>query len=100
MVAEKDITDICDTIDVRHHSHLSIRWLMLRGIRRNQTLVNRKYRDKISDLAFEAIGINPSLTVYGIEKSNDSILSILEERKYLKSVSAGIEVWSAADNCS
>jgi hypothetical protein len=60
----KSIT--CDAIDVWHHSLLSIRWLMFRDIRVTQILVNRKHRDKISDLTFEAIGINPSLTAYGI----------------------------------
>ena len=75
----------CKSIDTWRHSHTSIRWAILRSILLTQILVDHKHRDKLSDLTFEAVGINRSTTSYGEERSNDGILSIWGGCEYLKS---------------
>jgi hypothetical protein len=56
-------SNTCGAIDGWHHSHSSIRWLIMRGICVNQLLVNRKHRNSISDLTFEAVRINGNRTL-------------------------------------
>ena len=75
-------------IDAWQHSHSSMKWVILRSISITQILVNLKHRDekRVSDLTFEAVGVNRGQKSCGEGQSGDSMLSIWEERKYLKSV--------------
>jgi Leucine Rich repeat len=75
-------------IDAWQHSHSSLIWVILRSISITQILVNLKHRDeeRVSDVTFEAVGINRGQKSCGEGQSGDSMLSIWEEGKYLKSV--------------
>ena len=77
-----------EAIDAWQHSHSSLVWVILRSISITQILVNLKHRDKkrVSDFTFKAVGINRGQKSCGEGQSGDSMLSIWEERKYLKSV--------------
>jgi hypothetical protein len=79
-------SNTCKAIDGWHHSHLSMRWVIKRNICVTQLLVNLKYRDTISDLTFQAVGINGSQTVRDEEVKGESNLSIWKESKYLLSI--------------
>jgi hypothetical protein len=71
----------CKAIGIWHHSHASIVWMILRSVRVTQILVSLKHRGRVSDLTFEAVGINLKRNSCRVEESSDSILSTWEERK-------------------
>jgi Leucine Rich repeat len=79
-------SNTCKAINLWHHNHSSIRWVIARGITVTQILVSHKYRDTISDLTFEAVGINGGGTVCGEEAKGGSDLSIWKKSKYLQSI--------------
>jgi hypothetical protein len=60
----KSIT--CQAFDVWHHSHSSVRWMMMRNIYVTQILFDIHRRDGICDLTFEFIGINGSRISFGV----------------------------------
>jgi hypothetical protein len=80
-------------IDAWQHSHSSLIWVILRSISITQIQVNLKHRDeeRVSDVTFfQAVGINRGQKSCNEGQSSDSMLSIWEERKYLKSVSVDL----------
>jgi Leucine Rich repeat len=54
------------------HSHSSFRWLILRNIRVTQVLVSPENCEEVSDMTFEAVGINQ----ISIALSEDSAISV------------------------
>jgi F-box and leucine-rich repeat protein 2/20 len=57
-----------------------------RNIRLSQILVIASHRDKVSDLTFEAVGINCYPASCDEEVKDDSILSTWEGRKYVQTI--------------
>jgi Leucine Rich repeat len=76
----------CKAIDVWRHSNLSIRWVIKRSIHVSHVLVHFNHCDTISDLTFQAIGINVSRVSCGEEVSRDYTLSIWGGHKYPHSI--------------
>ena len=76
----------CNVIDGWFHSHSSMRWVIRRGIRSSQILVARNHGDKLSDVSFEAAGINCNVGSCDGEVRREGILSIWEGCKFIKSI--------------
>jgi hypothetical protein len=84
LIILKTIT--CQTIDVWHHSHSSMRWMMMRSIRVTQIIANRKHSERVSDLTFGAVGMNGSRTSCDEEVKSDDNFLMWEESKYVLSI--------------
>ena len=59
---------------------------MLRCMSVTQILMDLEHSDRVSDLTFEAVGINGSRTLLGDEVSGDCMLLTWEKREYVLSV--------------
>jgi hypothetical protein len=77
---------ISKAIDGWHHSHSSIKWVIMRDIHVTQILVNLKHRSEISDITFEDVNVNGSQTSCDEAAKVVSTFLTWDEPKYLVSI--------------
>jgi hypothetical protein len=73
LIALKSITR--KAMNEWHHSHSSMRWMMMRSLFVTRILVGVKHRDEVSDFTFEPVDVNSSPTSCGEGAWDDWMMS-------------------------